>query len=341
MPNIKINREDLLTKLDSVMPGLSPKEIVEQSSCFVFKDKRVMTYNDEIACWCELDVGFEGAVAAGPLVAILRKMPEESVKLDATTDGELIVIGKRRMAGIHREKEVLLPIQNVELPKKWKRLNDDFTEAVDIVQSCAAQDETAFALTCVHIHNDYIEACDNFQLSRYKLQTGITKPTLVRAESIKHIISFGMMEFSETENWLHFKNSDGLVISCRRYMEEFQDMSALLKVKGAKAALPKGMGEACERAEVFSAENADDNLVQIELRADKLRIKGQGVSGHYSEVKAVKYGGPPVVFTIKPKLLAALTERHNECVISPERLKVNAGKFSYVVCLGIVETKEG
>ena len=47
---MKIDREEFLKQLESVLPGYSTKEVIEQSSCFVFKKGRVYTYNDEIAC---------------------------------------------------------------------------------------------------------------------------------------------------------------------------------------------------------------------------------------------------------------------------------------------------
>ena len=64
-----INRELFLEQLESVQPGLSTREIIEQSSCYVFRGGEVITFNDEIACSQKCDIGIEGAVrsgAAGP-----------------------------------------------------------------------------------------------------------------------------------------------------------------------------------------------------------------------------------------------------------------------------------
>lgn len=340
---IRVNREELLGKLESVQPGLAPREIVEQSSCFVFKGSTVMTYNDEVAC--RLPTGFKikgaGAVQAQPLLAILRKLQEEEIEIE--TDAEFFrVKGKRRTAGIRMEQEVLLPIDSVDEPGEWKALHDDFSDAISIVQECAGKDESQFWVTCIHLHPKWVEACDNFQITRYKLKTGLTGPTLVRSSSIKHIISLGMTEFSETESWLHFRNPDGLVFSCRRYVEDFPDMSRFLECAGQEVALPKGLGEAVEKAEIFSSENADSNQVRVELRPGKLKIKGTGVSGWYSETKKMRYDGKPMSFLITPKLLLEITKRHNECQIDAgaERLKVDGGKFTYVACLGKEDEKE-
>ncbi len=335
-----VNREKLLNCLEAVQPGLSTREIVEQSSCFIFEDGRVMSYNDEIACSIETGIKLEGAIQAVPLMGILRKLQEETLKLTAGKD-QLLIEGKRKKAGIRMEVEILLPIDKVERPKKWRKLPDDFCDAIKIVEQCAGTDESNFFLTCVHIHPKFVEACDNHQVSRYKVKTGVKKETLVRRDSIKHVVSFDMTEFSETESWMHFRNPAGLVLSCRRYAEEYSDVSKFLKVKGEPITLPKGLADAADKAEVFSSENTEveDNQVLVDLRPGKLRITGRGVSGWYTENRKLKYNGPALSFQIAPKLLIELTQRHNECEISSTALKVDGGKFVYVTCLGEVVDK--
>ena len=123
------------------MPGLSPKEIIEQSSCFVFMDRMVHTYNDEISCSQSSLLKVEGAVPAIPFISILRKLEED--ELDIRTNEEnsqLLVKGKRRRAGIRIDSKVLLPIEEVDKPKKWKPLPADFADAVAITQPCAGSD---------------------------------------------------------------------------------------------------------------------------------------------------------------------------------------------------------
>lgn len=338
---MRINREDLLNQLESVQPGLSPKEIVEQSSCFVFKEGVVMTFNDEIACSRETPLKFTGAVSAAPLVSLLQKLNVDDVELEVG-QGELLISKKNRKSGIRMEAEILLPIESVERPEHWRKLPEDFAEAIDMVRQCAGKDETAFVATCVNIHPKWVEACDSYHMTRYKLKTGVERPILVRSSSVKHIVSLGMTEVCETETWIHFKNPAGLVLSCRRYLDEYPDLAPWLEVEGTHTVLPKGLSEAADKAEIFSAENAENNLVLIELRKGKLRIRGESSSGWYSEVKLLKYEGEPVQFKIPPKLLIQITDKHNECEINGQRrtLKVNSGKFIYVTCLTIPDEEK-
>jgi len=333
---MRINREKLLEQLESVLPGLSTREIIEQSSCFVFRDKVVMTYNDEIACTQKSCLRIEGAVTAMPFVSILRKLKEDTLEI-TTNKKELLIKGKRKKAGIRMDTDILLPTDSVEKPKKWRILPDDFANAVSIVQQCSGKDETKFSLTCVHLTPKWIEACDGYQAARYRMKMEIEKPTLVRKESIKYITDLDMSKFSETKHWIHFRNSSGLILSCRRWIEDFPKLSELLQVKGTPTKFPKGLIEAAEKAEIFSAENVEDNQVIINLRLNKLRITGRGASGYYQEVEDIKYKGKSLSFRVAAGLFADLIRHHNSCEITPDRLKVVTGRYSYITVLQVMD----
>lgn len=331
-----VNRETLLNQLESVQSGLSARELVEQSSCYVFKDGIVMTYNDEIACHQKCSLKLTGAVQAAQFKDLLHKLKEDNIQVEAKAT-ELMIKGKGRRAGIRMEADVLLPIDSVERPEKWKDLNEDFLEAVKLVQSCASSDDSEFALICIHIHPEWVEACDNFQITRVPMKTGVKASTLVKRDALKHVVALDMTEFCETESWMHFRNPSGLVLSCRRYVEDYPNLGPLLDVKGTKATLPRGLGDAADKASVFSADTSDDNQVRIELRPGKLRIRGQGASGWYQEQKKINYKGPALAFLIAPELLIEITKKHNDCLISSTALMVDSGRFQYVSCLGAIE----
>lgn len=333
---MQIEREVLLNQLESIKAGLSPREIIEQSSCFVFDEGKVMTYNDEIACSQDSCLKIKGAVQAEPLIAVLSKLPNDVVDIEMG-EGELRIKAGARNAGVRMEAEVLLPIDSVEKPKKWNALPENFGDAIYIVSQCAGKDESQFVITCVHITSEFVEACDNYQLSRYPIGIPIKNKCLVRAASLKHICDLDMTEFAETRTWLHFRNPAGLVLSCRKAQDDYPTLDSHLDVSGSPTTLPKGLAEATAVASIFSSENADNDDVMINLSPKKggmLRIKGEGASGWYTETKRIKYSGPAMKFVIAPKLFTELTKRHNECVINQNQLAVNTGKFIYVTSLG-------
>lgn len=337
---MKTNRKELLARLELLAPGLDRKETIEQSDCYVFSDGRVASFNEEISCSAESPLpGISGAVKAAPLLELLGKLDDEDVDLEAA-DGELRVkTKKRRRSGIAMEAEILLPVAEVELPEEdaWKPLPPAFAEAVAVVKGCCSKDESVFVLTCVHLTPEWVEACDNFQAARQPLKLPLSAQALIKRASASAVAEGGAEEVAETANWLHFRSASGLVVSCRRYAEQYPNLDGILDCSGKRTTLPSGLGEATEKAEIFSADNPDANQVEIQLKAGKLKLRGAGASGWYEEVRDVKYDGDPIRFLIDPKLLTELCRRTSECEIGEGRLKIDGGSFTFVACLGEVE----
>lgn len=338
----KINREAFLTALQSLSAGVSQRKLTEQSECIIFQDGNAVSYNEEIFCRVRspLDPKFTGAVQAKPLVDLLSKMVEEEIEVDPQ-DGLLWIYGKRKKADLRLEKEILLNVSAIEEPADWLKLPDDFAEAVDIVSACASSDSQKFGLTCLHFAPKHIESCDNIQMVRYKIKTGIAEDFLVRRDSLKSVVPLGMTEFALTASWLHFRNAGGLMISCRRYIDQdFPELGEILKVTGTKTVLPKGLKEAVERAQIFSSEVKDDDKVQVDLRPGKLKVSGRGISGGYEQTSKVNYAGNPMRFMISPKILSEIVQKHNEVEIAPKRLVAGTGPWRYVTCLSVVDDNE-
>ena len=337
---MRVNREDFVEALRWISPGVSAKESLEQSSCAIFLGNRVFAYDGEVAVSCRSPLPeIEGAVQAGPLLAILSKMPDEEVDVELG-DGELLIKGKGRSCGVRMEAKVLLKLDDVERPESWTPLPTNFAEALELVEGGAGKDQSQFEMCCIHLHPEWIEAGDTFQFTRYRVATGFREAALVRQSSVRHILTMAMTKFAETSAWLHFRNKAGLVLSCRRYVQDYPDVSADYKVDGSRLLLPKGLKAATELAEVFSAENVDSNLVTVTLKPGSCRVRGLGASGWYTETKKLPdYKGPPLKFQISPKVLANLVTTHNECIVGTDRLAVDTGNYCYVTALGSVDNE--
>lgn len=318
-----------------VKAGVSPREFIEQSSCVIFQDDQVITFNDEVACRKPTCLkGITGAVQAAALMSILEKLTEPELKVRENEKGELEFRGKKKGFGIVKDAEIFLPIDRVETPEKWKSLPPEFTEAVGLVQHCVSKDENKFLLTCIHLSPTHIESCDNLQIMRVQVDTKLKTSVLVRGTSLQYLTSLAMDKIALTESWVHFRNQSGLVYSCRRYAEEYPNLDAMLSVKGHAIVIPKGLSEASDRAAVFAADKAGDPLMTVALREGLIRLTGEGLSGWYKEIKKANYHGPPMEFVIAPELLKHISEKHSNARINQDKLKVTGGTWQYVTCLG-------
>lgn len=339
---IRVGRELLLNQLEAVSPGLSPKGVTEQSNCFVFAEGMLYTFNDEIACSHVSLLGnaVTGAVTASPLLDLLRKMTEDEIEVEAT-DEHLKVKGKGRKAGVTMQREVKLDIAEIGKPgEKYRQLSSDFLEGLAMVRECASDDPGEYRFGCVHFTPKAIEATDNFQIGRFRFDTGFSENLLIRKTSVRHVIDLEMSKVAEGGSWMHFKAGKELRLSCRLARnEDFPELRSAFKVEGVQTRLPKGLKEAADRASVFFTDEKSQN-VRIELEDGKLMLKHVGTVGYYQENRKIDYAGPPLKFTISAKLLSHISERYNECEISPGRLIVRGGRFSYLSCLKIVGERE-
>lgn len=327
-----MDREELLRTLRSVRPGVADREIVEQSTCFVFSGGRVHTFDDEVFCSAPVPLDIEGAVRANTLYDLLVKMNDKRVAI-ACSENELVVKGKRRKAGIRLEREVLLPLDAVEYPEVgWSELPDDFEQAVNLAWPCASRLEVGFIFTCVHLHPEYIEACDGFQVLRYFLDLGIDDSALVRADAIKSVVGTGVKDICVDSSWVHFRREDGLIVSYRRYLDDFAPLDKFLDDKGLHPLeIPEGMSEAVMRASIFSSENITHDYICIDLRNDSVVVEGQGPTGWYKEKKEVVYEGDPVKFFISPRLIEELANKANKCSMGDGRMVLVTDKYRYSI----------
>lgn len=350
---VLVNREDFLQVLESVTPGRTDKENIEQSSCIVFRDGQAFTFNDEVACLTPtgLNGTLRGAIPGKPLTEMLSKIQEEEIHLEQIEEKLTVrvVDGKRHQGNLRFRsgkttiklfQNILLPLDKMEYPKEWLPLHEDFLDAVTAVQDCALN-KGPFQATCLHIHPKWIESSDGMQIMRFRLPTGVSNPLLVRKESIKHIVSLGMGELGETQQWLHFRNQNGAILSCRRFLEDFPDLTPFLKCaeQEEELTLPSDLQKVLERAEILTKELGEKALLEVSLTPNKLRIVGRGNLGEHTESKKITYSGKGFSFLISPKTLISIAKKHNQCFLSDKKLTVKGPNWKYVTRLQQGEPK--
>jgi DNA polymerase III sliding clamp (beta) subunit (PCNA family) len=338
-----VKRAEFLQTLELVQPGLSPRDMVEQSACVAFKGGEVMTYNDEISCRAPSPVpnGFTGAVRAKSLVELLRTMTDEIIEVGKANDGSFLIRprGKSRWAALTLDTEVKMPIDEVERPSKWRPLDPDFPEAAGVVSACAGSDESKFVTCCVHVHPDKLEATDMVQLASYRIKTGVREPVIARHEALKHVAGMGMTEIAETPSWLHFRNPANVVLSCKRIVEKFLDFAKVTPADGTRIAVPKKLEAAAKLAKIFSKENEYKGMVRVTMKPGEMVVRGEGLSGRYHHpIRPFDYNGPEVRFMVPPDTLMELSKRHNEMMICDGNFggkcfKVVSPRLLYVVSL--------
>lgn len=336
---MKVNRKELLDALNIVKPGLSNKEIIEQTTSFAFVDGRVYTYNDEISISHPVaNLGEDGAIHAEELFKFLNKASAEEITVDKT-DKEIIFKSGRSKVGFTLKREITLPL-NVELTKKekWKPLPDRLKHALHFVAHTCSKDMTDPKLTCVHINKQgFVEGTDNFRIAHFKLGKKLPIGTLlIPATSAVEAGKLDPIEVCQGDGWVHYRNEDKTIFSTRVLKENFVDTSNILSKQkgGIKLNFPKELLEVLEKAQIFAnRKNVIDESVDVILKKNSITISSKSDNAWFKEKLDIKYKGKDFEFRITPYLLQDILKETLECTLYNDRLRFNSEHWTYVTAL--------
>ena len=338
---MRIKRDDLLKELRIVEGGISDKETVEQSNCFVFQKDMVMTHNDEVACQTKCCLPITGAVNAKMLLKTLATWPYEYIEFKSTKN-KLRFRGKDAKGALRMESQILLPISKIGIPKKWKKLPKEFQESIKLVGGCVSKNSAAPHLCCINFLPDWMEACDGVQAGRLTIKLPFKESTLIKRDSLRWVQNASVTAVGMTKNWVHFKNKDGLIISCRKFIEDYptDKLTVIFKTKGVPAKLPKELKDVVGRLDYYLDDSAVTQWLIVEIDKDHIEITGSGNSGKQTITKKAKYKGEAIGFNINPSLLRELGREHDKCRISKNIIKIEKDNFQYITSLWVKKDEE-
>lgn len=335
---MKTNRALLLSALQLVQPGIAPKEVVQQSNCFVFTNDQVFTYNDEIAISHPFTTDINGAVLASELMGLLNKTNQEELNI-TQTDAGLSVTGAKFKASIKIASEITLPIDEISETGVFSGLPEDFTAALEFCLFSCSRDMTKPAVTCVHATEDRLESSDNFRITVRYFDENIyfVDPILIPFDAAKVLVKFNVVEYASNKGWLHFKTKEGTIFSCRTYENiTFPDVSRFTEMKGELVTLPNDLADVLLRAGVFSTTKFHtDDRVTIIIEEGRLVVKAKGDAGWFEEFCRIKYKGRQKKFEVHPEFLSYIFELCKTMEIGDDRLRFDGRdeEFVHVVSL--------
>jgi DNA polymerase III sliding clamp (beta) subunit (PCNA family) len=340
---MKTNRQELLSILNKVRPGLAAKEIVEQATSFLFLDGQISAYNDDVLVSHPGGDGLRGSVQSSQLISLLSKLSDDEIDIE-TTETEMVIKGGTSEAGLALQAEISERIKaamsDLVIEHEWKTLPDGFAEILQQACFAAGQDMTKPMLTCVHVTSQYAEACDNYRMARIAFpKRSRIKDLLLPARNIQNLSQYTPTQYAQGIGWMHFKNADGVQFSCRTMEGQYPDLSKLLSVKGAEIQFPEDTLGALERSGVFLDDIAIGNeACTVILSNDTLDVSAKGIVGWIKEKLPMTYQGDKIEFQVLPKALQSILKKHPLAVVGPRSILFKGDGFSY--CCSIVASEK-
>ena len=337
---MEIKVSEFKKALEIVKPGLaSTTTTIEQVTSFAFTKKNVITYNDEICIYHPLaDLKLQGAIEAELLYKFLLKIKSEQISLEINESNVTMKSGRIK-AEFNLDPTIKLPLDDEKLTDKgkWKELPKNFIEAITMAKACTSKDMIKVKLTCVHINKKgIVESSDGYRIFRYKLGEKLPiNSVLIPASSITSVIRINPTKVADGNGWIHFKNEEGTVISCRILNEEFVPVSEHLKdgKNGVDVEFPKELVATLDTAEIF----AENYLVKITITKKKLIVTSQSQMASFKEELDLPTKVEPFAFQITPYLLKDILKQISSCTIYSNRLIFKNERWVYMTELMRVE----
>ena len=331
----KINVKSLIDALAKVKPGLASKELIEQSTHFIFDNDKIWTYNDKITIMQSFDSGLVGAVEANSFYKLLGKIPDEEISM-STENGKIIFSAKKRKFRIKIDPDV--KIQPIPVPginsKQWEVLPDNFDEAIAFSAFSASNNMIRPELTALYIAKGFCIGCDTFRGTRYKLSSKMDQEFLLPANAAVYLAKYNPYKIIATEGWLHFVNKEKTTFSCRTFNEEYpEQIWSFFDVEGEEIELPVDFIEAIDRAEVMLTADFDlDRIVTLKIIGNEIVCTSEGDHGDFEERAKIDYDGDKLEINVHPILLSQIL-KHLTKVIIGERLLFIGTDFVHGICL--------
>lgn len=355
---VKGEAATLLNALYAVKPGLcGHKELSEQSASFIFQDGMLSTWNDEVACEINCEVGnprIEGAVHGNRLISVLSDIGDGK-KLDIEVDSDKRELIVKTRKGNRKAFLNIAPIversEECEVPRpdsaaQWGKIKnpEQFWDAVKIVALCASADAAQPTYMCIHLCPKHIEAYDPSKevACRYHVRTGLDSPVMVKHDSLRSLCSspFTLSEVCVNGGWIHFRDkTSGLIVSARTWkatdedFEAYPDLDNLFKQDAEPLTLHqnKALRDAMKRAEIFAKHDTNDpGRLTVRLKRNKLTIQGKDQHGRYFERFTVSYNGKSRKLHFDSTLLLEMIKRTKQFQVSATAIMADGDEFQFV-----------
>lgn len=335
---LKVRVSDFLTVLSYVKPGLADKEIVEQSSRFIFLKEWVVAYSGEMTIRYPFNIGFECSVWAEGLYSLLQKVKEDEVIVDRSEDGKQIIISGIRTkfrSGLSVDTEIKLPVMDFCVPSGFRGLPQNFLEALKVTSISVSSDASKPHLCCIHMTKSFFESCDGYRLTRFQMTEEFPFEEIkIPFRLIQTLDKYIPVEVAYMDGWAHFRSENGVVYSCGDFVGEYPDLTPFIDFSGKEFHFPTEIVPAVKRAEVLaSQELTGDKLVDIKFTKDGMELGSQSEKGWYTERFRVRRMDGDLHFKISSKVLLDALGHFKKVVVGDNKLKFETDSFVHVVSL--------
>ena len=336
---MKINRDEFIEVLIKIRPGLSRKNIIEQSTHFVFTGKTIVTYNDQISISYPFESDFICSVDADKFYKILFGISSKEIEL-SFIENKLEIKGKGTKAALvtMQEGPIYERLETLDIDKgRWQKVPDDFLEGLFFCMFSASKDLSLQELTCIFVDKTIMVSSDDIRISQYKMEKGVRDSFLIPASSVSEMKNYNFEEYKVGDSWIHFKTKEEAIFSVRRIQGEFNyEWESFFEVEGEEVIFPKTLKEAIQSTEILAEGDFDiDKEIKVIIENSKIVCRGEGPYGNIEVEEEIKDSSLTLSFFINPIFFKEILEKSGNVIIGDGVALFKSDKFEHVMLLSV------
>ena len=339
---IKVNRKELLEKLNKLKLGLPRANIVQDDYCFLFYEGRIYTYNDDVCISTKFEIEKDFAVRADEFLSAIQKGTSDTITLKIDEKVLVIKAGKYNAevacTDSNNLQERVLSL-GMSKGRKWKKIPDGLLEGLKLCVFSVGSDMTNVIFTYINVNRDKVISSDEFRVSEYTMKEEIEDNLLLKGSVVVDLLKFNVNKYFDDKGGTYFKNNDYTFwIRKDELGREFPDFSKDFKFKGDNLEFPDNIKDMVSFCSIFSQEDFDlRRKIEVRVENGKMTAKGETSGVGKGEVSAaIDYDKPePISFEIHPGLFTEILSKTKRGKIGSDRILFRMKNFKHL--LGLVE----
>jgi len=339
-----IKTEDFKKILQTIKPAISKREVVEQSTHFIFTGTDATAYNDRICISYPCESDFVCSVNSDDMSRIINGFSSTDIEI-TMKDNQLQVKGKKARSGLAciEEGPIMKMIQDLNTKNllknyKWYNLPAEFNEALNLCLFSASKDVSLVELSCLSISNKGIISSDNLRISSYSLSIDVPRDFLIPLSSAEELAKIKVTKLLLTEAWAHFATEENIIFSCRIVSAEYPDVFEFFEMTDAmKLEMPKNLKKTIDSI-IFSVEGDIDidKKMQLTITDNKICCRAEKQNCWIEQDIDIEYNSETIQFDINPIFLAQILEKSTTMKIEPGKALFESGdNFKHVMAMPI------
>lgn len=344
-----VNRNELVPILSALRPGLNKKEFVQQSCHFLFFEDKIAVYNDKISITHPYQSESTFSVKGEEFYKILEGINDDDV--DISIKNQKLKIKAKTTSS---EMTLLTDDQNT-IAKKinaleenmggWKKLPDNFIEALTLCSFSASPDLTTGIKSCVCFVGDVAHASDGYRASRFFLNKKMPFDFNIPAKTAFELIKFPITECCISNKWLCFKTEEGVIFSCSSIEGEFpiekantlfSEMEKLEVIE-----LPSELEKTIKEVLILASDDSSaGKKIDITLDENMLYVKAENELGYVKKTIEIDYEYEPVRIIVNSNFFIQILDKALEMYIGKQALFFATPNFNHVMTKTQVSKEE-